>query len=90
MERCRDWGAEWGGSWQEEIGRVLGEEGEGEWWMRMVERERGKREKGGGGGEGKERKRSKRAIAGTPSNETMLRYDRTPLTSCRKTSTIRI
>lgn len=33
------------GSWQEEVGWVLSEEGEGEWWMRKVEKER---EKGGG------------------------------------------
>lgn len=61
-EECRDWGMEERGSWQEEVGWVLGEEGEGEWWMRKVEKERekgggmmrkgGREEIGGKGGEG--------------------------------------
>lgn len=28
------------GSWQEEYGRILGEDGEGEMWMRKVDEER--------------------------------------------------
>jgi len=49
-ERCRKWG-EGGGGWQEAIGRILGEDGEGEGWMREIERERNEVE--GKGGEGK-------------------------------------
>lgn len=35
-EECTDWGTE--RSWQEMVERVLGEEGEGEWWMRKLEK----------------------------------------------------
>lgn len=37
---------EWRGgrNWQEEVGKVLEEEGEGEWWMRIVEEERREKE----------------------------------------------
>jgi hypothetical protein len=49
-ERCREW-KEGEGSWQEAVGWVLGEEGEGEKWMREIERKRmnesGKGKKGG-------------------------------------------
>jgi hypothetical protein len=38
-ERCREW-KEGGGSWQEAVKWVLGGKGEGEWWMREIERER--------------------------------------------------
>jgi len=44
-ERCREWSGE-GGSWNEAVLWVLGEEGEGEEWMREVEGER-ERMKGG-------------------------------------------
>lgn len=42
-EGCREWTEE-RKSWQEMIGVILGGEGEGEWWMREVERERSERE----------------------------------------------
>lgn len=42
-EGCREWTEE-RKSWQEVIGVILGGEGEGEWWMREVERERSERE----------------------------------------------
>lgn len=38
-KRCREW-QEGGGSWQEIVGRILEEEGEGEDWMREVKRVR--------------------------------------------------
>jgi len=37
-ESCSRWNESEIGSWQEEIGRMLGEEGEGEAWMKAVER----------------------------------------------------
>lgn len=37
--RNAEWSKE-GGSWQEVVGLVLGEEGEGEEWMREIEEER--------------------------------------------------
>jgi len=39
-ERCREWRVGGGGGWQEAVTWVLGEEGEGEVWMREVEEER--------------------------------------------------
>jgi len=39
-ERCREWREGGGGGWQEAVTWVLGEEGEGEEWMREVEEER--------------------------------------------------
>lgn len=58
-EECRQWSKE-GGSWQEAVGLVLGEEGEGEEWMREIEEERKREGRGKGsgrkhGGEGEER-----------------------------------
>jgi len=38
-ERCRKW-TEKEESWQEAVGRVLGEEGEGEEWLKIIEKER--------------------------------------------------
>jgi len=38
-ERCRDWGIE-PESWQHVVGWVLGKAGEGEEWMRRLEKER--------------------------------------------------
>lgn len=46
-EDCGEWGAE--GVWQEMVGRVLGEDGEGEEWLLKLEELRG-----GGGTEGKQ------------------------------------
>jgi hypothetical protein len=43
-EECREW-REGRESWQEVVKEMLGKEGEGEWWMREVERER-ERERG--------------------------------------------
>lgn len=52
-ERCREW-REGGGSWQEAVRWVLGEEGEGERWLRELEGERrGGEEEGGMGVERK-------------------------------------
>jgi hypothetical protein len=45
-EVCRDWREE-GGSWQDEVGRILGEEGEREMWMRKLEEERERCKRGG-------------------------------------------
>lgn len=42
-ERCRDW-KEGGGSWQEAVNWILGENGEGESWMKEWERENKRRE----------------------------------------------
>lgn len=42
-EDCREWMVE-KKSWQEVVSWILGEEGEGEWWMREVEEERGRGE----------------------------------------------
>lgn len=39
-EECRRWREGGEGSWQKEYERILGEEGEGEKWMREVEEER--------------------------------------------------
>jgi len=52
-EECRRWREGGGGeeSWQEVCGRVLGEEGEGESWMREVEKERWRGREGKGEGE---------------------------------------
>lgn len=46
---CREWskGEE---SWQEVVGKILGEEGEGEWWMRVRKKKREKDRRGRGGG----------------------------------------
>ncbi|KYN11478.1 hypothetical protein ALC57_16367 [Trachymyrmex cornetzi] len=52
-EGCRAWKMGEGGSWQEVVGRILGEEGEGEGWMREVEEERKRMREEGGVGEGK-------------------------------------
>lgn len=46
-EECREWKKE-KGSWQEEVRGILGEEGEGEWWMRKVDEERGGKTRGEG------------------------------------------
>ncbi|EZA50331.1 hypothetical protein X777_11275 [Ooceraea biroi] len=46
-EECRNWKVG-GGSWQDAVCWVLGQEGEGEWWMREIEEERGNGGKGGG------------------------------------------
>lgn len=46
-ERCRTWKEKGEGSWQEEVERVLADDGGGEKWMREVERGR-KRVEGGG------------------------------------------
>lgn len=43
-EGCREW-SKGKGSWQKVVGRILGKEGEGEWWMRELEKKRGKRRK---------------------------------------------
>jgi len=48
-EECGEW-KEGGEVWQEAVKWVLGEEGEGEGWMRELERKRG-----GNRGEGKEK-----------------------------------
>lgn len=40
-EECREW-EEGGSSWQEVVGRILREDGEGEWWIKKVEKERRK------------------------------------------------
>lgn len=50
-EECRQWSKE-GESWQEAVGLVLGEEGEGEDWMREIEEE--KKREGGRKGEWEE------------------------------------
>jgi len=50
-ERCRRWREGGGGGWQEAVGWVLGEDGEGERWMREIERERNEGEGWGGQGE---------------------------------------
>lgn len=42
-EDCRVWMEE-RRNWQEVVEWVLREEGEGEWWMRELERERGREE----------------------------------------------
>ena len=59
-ERCRDRG---GGRkcWQEMVKEILGEEGEGEWWLREIERERRERGRKGGVREeaGRERERER-------------------------------
>ncbi|KMQ84656.1 cytochrome p450 4c1 [Lasius niger] len=39
LEECRD--REEGGCWWERMKEILGQEGEGEWWMRGLEKERG-------------------------------------------------
>ena len=39
-ERCRKRGREERKSWQEMVKEILSEEGEGEWWMREIEKER--------------------------------------------------
>jgi len=44
-ERCTRWGEEERESWQRVIGRMLGEKGEGEEWMKMIERMRVRGEK---------------------------------------------
>ena len=57
-EECRDWGRG-DKNWQQVVSWVLGDDGEGEWWMRDVERERGEIEDGGKrGGRGVRRERS--------------------------------
>lgn len=38
-ESCKEWREE-EDSWQEALGWVLGEEGEGKWWMRELEEAR--------------------------------------------------
>lgn len=43
--------AKQGESWQEAVRWVLGEDGEGEWWLRNVEKARKRLEGGGRGGE---------------------------------------
>ncbi|KYN50622.1 hypothetical protein ALC57_15112 [Trachymyrmex cornetzi] len=51
---CRTWRTGTGGGWQEEVVRILGEEGEGEEWMREVEEERRRGGRvGRGDGQGK-------------------------------------
>ena len=35
------WGGEWREGWQEMVGEVLGEEGEGEEWLRSIEEKKG-------------------------------------------------
>ncbi|KYN14427.1 hypothetical protein ALC57_13379, partial [Trachymyrmex cornetzi] len=52
-EGCRAWEMGEGGSWQEVVGRILGEEGEEEGWMREVEEERKRMREEGDIGEGK-------------------------------------
>ncbi|KYN11576.1 hypothetical protein ALC57_16268, partial [Trachymyrmex cornetzi] len=52
-EGCRAWKMGEGGSWQEVMGTILGEEGEGEGWMREVEEERKRMREEGDVGEGK-------------------------------------
>jgi len=47
-EECRMWKEKGNKSWQEVYGRILGEDGEGESWMREVEAERGGGERGQG------------------------------------------
>ncbi|KYN22664.1 hypothetical protein ALC57_04934 [Trachymyrmex cornetzi] len=47
---CRTWRTETGGGWQEGGVRILGEEGEGEEWMREVEEERRRGGRVGRGG----------------------------------------
>lgn len=49
-EECREWESE-RKSWQEVVNRILGDNGEGEKWMRKVERKRGKKEDDQGGEE---------------------------------------
>lgn len=49
-------GEEEGEAWWEKMRRILGQGGEGEWWMRDLEKKRRVRE-GSGGREGKERGR---------------------------------
>lgn len=51
-KECRRWEEE-RGSWQEAVKLVLGEEGEGKWWLRELEKERQERKKRRGG-KGKE------------------------------------
>lgn len=53
MEGCREWEGR-RGSWQKNVGRILGEEREGKEWMRDLERERQWME-----GEGREGRRNK-------------------------------
>lgn len=53
-EECKSWD-EKGRRWQEVVRWVLGEEGEGEWWMRELESERWR--KGGKRNEGRRGKR---------------------------------
>ncbi|KYN13488.1 hypothetical protein ALC57_14334 [Trachymyrmex cornetzi] len=52
-EGCRAWKMGEGGSWQEVVGRILGEEEEGEGCTREVEEERKRIWEEGGVGEGK-------------------------------------
>lgn len=52
-ERCREW-REGGDSWQEAVGWIIGEKGEGERWLRELERERQGGEEEGEGEEGRD------------------------------------
>lgn len=54
-EECRQWRKE-GGSWQEAVGWVLGEEKEGEEWMREIEEEKKREEERKGEGVEEEKK----------------------------------
>lgn len=54
-EECRQW-SKGGGSWQEAVGWVLGEEEEGEEWMREIEEERKREEEREGEGVEEEKK----------------------------------
>ncbi|EZA52869.1 hypothetical protein X777_07988 [Ooceraea biroi] len=41
-EKCRDWRGQERGGWMESVERILGGEGEGEEWLRELEKERGR------------------------------------------------
>lgn len=65
-KRCRKWKSE-GGSWHDKVEWVLGDEGEGEIWMREVEKERGEAKESGRGVGG--RRESERKYEGESEEE---------------------